>query len=147
MSQSAETSCARILLVDDHPLYRNGLRQLLSGHDGFAVCGEAGTLADARRLCDEFTPGLVTLDLVMPDGQGLDFLRESREWAKPPSVLIITMKKADDPIALDAMRIGAAGFLCKESSPDDVVEAVTQICSGRTHLSPELVAQLIQRRR
>ena len=146
MPLTAETTCARILLVDDHPFFRMGVRQFLSGHDGFAVCGEAGTLADATRLCDEYLPDLVILDLKLPDGDGMDFLQESRGWSKPPKVLILTMRKTDDPTAVDAMRMGAAGFICKEAVAEEVLGAVRQICSGKSYLSPELIARLMRRR-
>ncbi|HEX6986826.1 MAG TPA: response regulator transcription factor [Planctomycetaceae bacterium] len=141
-----EASCERILLVDDHPLIRSGLRQLLSEHDGFAVCGEAGTLCDARRLYDELGPDLIVLDLAMPDGDGLAFLEETRGWAAPPQVLVLTIQEADGPAAIEAMRIGAAGFLCKRSAPEDVLDAVRRVCSGATYLSGELIERLVRRR-
>lgn len=91
--------CARVLLVDDHPLYRDALRRWLSREPVMAVCGEAGTPAEARRVCDEHNPDLIVLDLALPDGGGLALLKESRGWADP-KVLVVTVLNEDDPLAL-----------------------------------------------
>ena len=101
---SGEAKCERVLLVDDHPMYRDALRALLSRETDFGVCGEAGTLADARRLYDELKPDLIILDLALPDGDGLAFLNESRGWAEPPKVLVVSACGEGDPVAADLSR-------------------------------------------
>src|SRR5688500_6442295 len=93
--ETTRPRCARILLVEDHPLVRSAMRRMLSGRPQFTVCGEAGTLAEARRLCRELTPDLVLLDASLPDGDGLGLLEESRGWADPPKVLILAADEAD----------------------------------------------------
>lgn len=146
MSESKGSGCARVLLVDDHPLYRDALRAWLSREPDFGVCGEAGNAADARRLCDELQPDLILLDLALPDEDGLALLQESRGWAKPPKVLVVTVRGDDDPAAVEAMRLGAAGFVSKQVSGEELLRIVRQVCGGQNYLSPGLVDQLLRRR-
>ena len=133
---------SRVFLVDDHPLFRFGLRHLLACDPAFGVCGEASTLADARRFARELEPDLMILDLSLPDGDGLTLLEESRDWARPPAVIILTMREEDDPACLDALRVGAAGFVNKREPLGEMVEIVRSVCKGETRIG-ERAMQLI----
>lgn len=140
------SSCARVLLVDDHPLYREALRRRIAQEPGLTVCGEAGTAAEAHRLCDEYKPDLILLDLGLPDGDGLAFLEESRGWADPPKVLVVTAGVEDGPEATDAMRLGAVGVVSKQVSGDELVRIVRQVCAGQPYINAGLVERLLRKR-
>ena len=137
---------SRVLIVDDHPLFRDALRTCLSHDAGFTVCGAAGSAVEARRLCAELRPELMLLDLGLPDGDGLALLEESRTWESPPKVLVITVRGEDDPVALEALRLGASGFVCKRAAGAEVLEAARQVRRGLTYLSPGLIEQLVRRK-
>lgn len=149
MSQSngGASSCALVLLVDDHPLYREALRQRIVKEPGLTICGEAGTAADARRLCDEYKPDLILLDLRLPDGLSLVLLEESRGWEKPPKVLVVTAEPEDGTEAMQAMRLGAVGVVNKQAGGDEVLRAVRHVCDGHSYINDGQIARLIQRRR
>ena len=140
------TAAATVLLVDDHPLYRDGLKALLSRSPDLTVCGEAGTIAEARRLVAEHQPSLVILDLGLPDGGGMEFLQELRERPDPPKVLILTVRDENDPAAVDALRAGAAGFLNKQALGSKLMKVVGEVLAGRTYMNPDIIEFLLRRR-
>jgi CheY-like chemotaxis protein len=116
MREQAEdggTTAAALLIVEDHPLTRDGLRQLFESQPGLVVCGEAGTLAEARRLGAERRPDLILLDLGLPDGNGLSLLEESRTWARPPKVLVFSASDDGSDEAAEAMMLGGERVPCQ----------------------------------
>lgn len=133
-----------IVLADDHEMVRTGLRHVLEAVDGLVVAAEAGTVAEAVALTVEHRPDVLVLDLAMPDrspGATLDALPEVAERVAPARVVILTMQ--DDPeFARRALRAGAIGYVLKESSPGELVEAVRRAAAGRAYLSPALGAAL-----
>jgi DNA-binding NarL/FixJ family response regulator len=140
------TAAATILIVDDHPLYRAGIRALLSAETDLSACGEAGTIAEARAQLDALRPDLVILDLGLPDGDGITLLEELRDRPDPPHVLLVTVRNDDDPVALDALRIGAAGFVNKRVFGDELLTIIRAVLAGRTYISPEMIERLLRRR-
>ena len=112
----------KVMLVDDHTLFRKGLAELLDGRDNIRVVAASGVPADAARLLDEAQPDALVLDLNMPPHGGLALLRElqAKGWSRP--TLILTVSDAEDDLA-NAMRAGARGYLLKDMEPDDVVDA------------------------
>ena len=134
----------RVLLVDDQPLLRAGIRLLLESDDGITVVGEASDGEAAISLARETRPDLVLMDISMPRLGGVEATRRiaADERLEGVRVLILTTFESDENV-LDALRGGATGFLAKDSDPADVLAAVRTIASGDAQLSPSAVRRLI----
>ncbi|WP_433661472.1 response regulator [Nocardia sp. CA-128927] len=132
----------RVVVVDDEPLARSALTMILGGDPELELVGEAANGAQALAVIREQSPDIVLMDIRMPVRDGLDATRELLSWANPPRVLVLTTFDADDMV-LQALRIGAHGFLLKDTPPADIVAAVKQVAAGRPMLSPSVTAQLI----
>jgi two-component system, NarL family, invasion response regulator UvrY len=131
----------RILVVDDHAIVRRGLIELLQRLPDGAQFGEAGTAADALRLVSKERWDVVLLDLGLPDRHGLDVLREIHASQPELPVLILTMFP-EDQLALRLLEIGAAGYLTKESAPEELILALERIMAGHKYLSSAM-AQVV----
>jgi DNA-binding NarL/FixJ family response regulator len=127
----------RILVVDDHALVRRGLIELLQELPDGAQFGEAGSAADATALGLGEHWDVVLLDLGLPDRHGLDVLRELHAARPELPVLILTMFP-EDQLALRVLEIGAAGYLTKESAPEELIRAVERVMAGHKYLSPAM---------
>jgi DNA-binding NarL/FixJ family response regulator len=134
----------RVLLVDDDPLVRSGLRLMLSGADDIEVVAEAGDGSEVPALVDEHAPDLVLMDIRMPGVDGLEATKLLRARHDPPAVVMLTTFKADEQV-LSALRAGAAGFLLKHTPPAEIVAAVRRVQAGEPVLSPAVTEQLIAR--
>lgn len=132
----------KVMLVDDHTLFRKGLAELLDGRDNIRVAAATGIPADAASLLDEARPDVLVLDLNMPPHGGLALLRElqSKGWSRP--TLILTVSDAEDDLA-NAMRAGARGYLLKDMEPDDVVDAIQRAVRGETVVAPAMTLKLV----
>ncbi|WP_378736743.1 response regulator [Nocardia brasiliensis] len=132
----------RVVVVDDEPLARSALTLILGGDPELELVGEAADGEQAQAVVREQAPDVVLMDIRMPVRDGLDATRELLSHADPPRVLVLTTFDADDMV-LRALRIGAHGFLLKDTPPADIVAAVKQVAAGRPMLSPSVIAQLI----
>jgi DNA-binding NarL/FixJ family response regulator len=133
----------RVLLVDDDPLVRTGLRLLLGGASDITVVGEVGDGADAADAVARFTPHVVLMDVRMPVLDGIDATRAITARGEPaPAVIVLTTFDTDRNV-LEALRAGAAGFLLKHTPPDQLVDAVRRAAAGEPVLSPSVVRRLI----
>jgi DNA-binding NarL/FixJ family response regulator len=131
----------RVLIVDDHPVVRRGLRVLLEVQDGIEVAGEAGDGPAALALAAEQKPDVILLDLKLPGLDGLAVLAELRNTTA--KVLILT--SVTDPVAAGrAMREGAAGVLYKDVDPDALVRAIRAVHDGHLLLAPEAAGTLLR---
>lgn len=133
----------RILLVDDHPMMRRGLRDLLAMEDDMDPVGEAGDGPDAIRLALELEPDLILLDLNMPGMDGLETLRGMRDREVDARIIMFTVSD-DQTDVLQALRQGADGYLLKDMDADDLVEHVRLAARGKLALSPELTMVLAE---
>lgn len=131
----------RVLLVDDHPLFLDGVRAALSATPGMEVVGEAHTAAEAVELAAAVTPDVVLMDLNLPDGSGIDATREVIEASPGSHVLVITMS-ADDDAVVAAMRAGARGYVVKGAGRQDLLQAVATVASGSAVFSPAVASRL-----
>lgn len=133
----------RVLLAEDHALFRQGLRELLNV-EGLAVIGEASDGVTAVRLAGELRPDVVVMDLHMPRMDGIDATAEIMKMERPPVVLVLTVSTTDDDV-LDAIAAGASGYLLKDADADELVAAVRSASAGRSPLSPQVAGALLQR--
>jgi len=131
----------RIVVVDDHPVVRDGIRSMLGGVPDFEVVGEAASGPEAVVRVGECDPHVVVMDLRMPGGGGVDAVRELRRRGSRAAVLVLTTYDTDsDTIA--AIEAGATGYLLKDTPADRIFEAVRATAAGETVLSPAVVARL-----
>jgi DNA-binding NarL/FixJ family response regulator len=134
----------RVLLVDDDPLVRSGLRLMLSGAADIDVVAEAADGGEVLALVDEHAPDLVLMDIRMPGVDGLEATAQLRARPDAPAVVMLTTFKDDEQV-LGALRAGAAGFLLKHTPPAEIVAAVRRVKAGEPVLSPAVTEQLIAR--
>jgi two-component system, NarL family, invasion response regulator UvrY len=127
----------RILVIDDHALVRRGLIELLQRLPDGVEFGEAGTAEAGLALARSAKWDVVLLDLGLPDRHGLDVLRELRASRPELPVLILTMFP-EDQLALRLLEIGAAGYLTKESAPEELLRALERVMAGHKYLSPAM---------
>jgi DNA-binding NarL/FixJ family response regulator len=129
----------RVLIVDDHPVVREGVAAVLQGERDIEVVGEAGTIGEGLRLSAARSPDVVLLDLKLPDGGGADsvarFARESR-------VVVFTAYDADDDV-FGAIRGGARGYLLKGTPAAEIAQAIRRVHAGESYLSPRIAAKLV----
>jgi DNA-binding NarL/FixJ family response regulator len=134
----------RVVIVDDHDLAREGLRDMLADEPNIEVVGEATTGRKALLQCSRLRPDLVFMDVRMPEMDGLAATREIKQRYPRISVLILTMHENPNYL-LEALKAGAAGYVLKDALPEEVVEAVRRVRDGDSPLAPKLAAQLLRR--
>ncbi|MGC7096374.1 response regulator [Amycolatopsis lurida] len=132
----------RVVLADDQPLIRSGLRVLIADTDDLTVVGEAGTGTEAVRLAGEARPDVVVMDLRMPGMDGIEATRQITAGDDPPHVLVLTTFD-DDEHVYGALRAGAAGFLVKDMALDDILAAIRVVASGDALIAPSVTRRLI----
>jgi DNA-binding NarL/FixJ family response regulator len=132
----------RIVIVDDHPLFRKGLEQLIHSDGTFAVCGEAGNGADAMEVIRKLNPNLAIVDLSLPGANGIELIKNIRaEFPKMP-ILVVSMHD-ESLYALRALRAGAEGYVMKHEAMANVIQAIHEVFNGRPYLSPAMAAEVI----
>jgi DNA-binding NarL/FixJ family response regulator len=134
----------RLLLVDDHALFRQGLRGLLAGAPDIRVVAEAGSYAQALEVLRVNEVNVVVADLSMPGRDGIDLVSHVKGADPAISILVLTMHE-DCEYATRALRAGASGYMTKASTSEELVSAIRRIASGRTHVSPSVSESLMLR--
>ena len=132
----------RVLLVDDDPLVRSGLRMMLAGAAGIDVVGEADDGREVLAAVDLHRPDVVLMDIRMPQVDGIEATRLLRSQPDPPQVIVLTTFDADE-LVLRALHAGAAGFLLKDTPPAEIVRAIELVHAGEGMLSPQVTRRLI----
>jgi two-component system, NarL family, invasion response regulator UvrY len=132
----------RLLLVDDHPVMRLGLRHLALAEWPQAEVAEAETIADASAELTRAKPDLVVLDLHLPDAQGLEGLARMLRLARGTPILVMSAQ-AEPSVVAQLMRLGASGFLPKSSAPKELVPALKRLLAGGRHVTPEIAEHLL----
>jgi DNA-binding NarL/FixJ family response regulator len=132
----------RVLIADDHPVVRQGLRTYLELQPDIEVAGEAGGGIEAAAQAERLAPDVVLLDMVMPDGDGLEALRRIRAGAGSPRVVMLTSFPADERV-VEAMRAGAAGYLLKDAQPSELLAAIRSAHAGGAPLHPDAAARVL----
>ena len=132
----------RIVIVDDHPLFRKGLEQLIHSDGAFAVCGEASNASEAMDVIRKLDPDLAIVDVSLPGANGIELIKNIR--AEFPKLPILVLSMHDESLyALRALRAGAQGYVMKQEALANVVQAIHEVFSGRPYLSPAMAAQVI----
>ncbi|MCY1265357.1 Nitrate/nitrite response regulator protein NarL [compost metagenome] len=143
MTDHATDGPARILLVDDHPMMRKGVIQLLELEDDLSVIGEAGSGEEALRLAAELDPDMILLDLNMRGMNGLETLRALRANGVDARIVVFTVSD-DRSDVINVLRAGADGYLLKDMEPERLLEHIRQAATGQLTLSPQLTQILAQ---
>lgn len=131
-----------ILIVDDHPLFRKGLRTLLGTLPQVQIVGEATNGTEAARMVDQLQPNLVLMDLQMPGGDGLTAIRQIAGSSPHIHMLVLTMFEDDDSV-FAAMRAGARGYVLKDMDDDEMTRAILAVGHGEAIFSPAIAARMM----
>jgi DNA-binding NarL/FixJ family response regulator len=142
-AEERQIESLRVLIVDDHDLFRTGLRNLLE-EEGVLIVGEAGTGAEAVRIVRELAPDVVVMDLNMPGMGGVDATRHITEAAPLTRVVMLTISDEDSDV-MDAILAGACGYLLKDASIQDLVTGIRAAARGESLISPHIAAKVLQR--
>ncbi len=132
----------RILIADDHPLFRDGLRALLLAAPEMEVVGEAASGAEAIQLAAETEPHVILMDIQMPDGDGIETTRQIMAANPQIGVLMVTMFE-DDQSVFAAMRAGARGYVLKGAKHDEMLRAIHAVHSGEAIFSPTIASRMM----
>lgn len=133
----------RILLVDDHPIMRHGLAQLIAAEGDLAICREVGSAAEGLSGVKECQPDLVIADLTLPDKHGLEFIKDVQVMFPGTRILVLSMHD-ESLYAERVLRAGARGYLMKETAADHLVKAARRILDGGIYLSDKMAGQLLE---
>jgi len=133
----------RILLADDHPVVRQGLKTFFATQPDLEVVAEAATGAEAVARATELRPDVALLDLVMPDGGGIEAAAQIRE-ASPATKVIVLTSYAEDENVIPALKAGAAGYLLKDVEPQELADGVRRVHRGEALLHPAVAARVLR---
>lgn len=134
----------RILIVDDHPIVRQGLRMTIEGESDLEVSGEAEGMSQAMRLFRELSPNVVIVDLSLDNGTGLELVKELVGQDEHVKILICSMHD-ETLFAERALRAGAKGYISKEEATDQLITAIRRVAEGRIHLSDQMTERMLCR--
>ena len=134
----------RVLIVDDHPVVRQGVAMLIAQEPDLEVCGEAEGLVDAMRLFNETSPHLVIIDISLKDGSGVELVKEIRARNANTKMLVSSMHD-EELFAERMLRAGAHGYVHKQEATDKIIDAARQVLQGRIYLSEMMSERLLHR--
>ncbi|MEQ5821165.1 two-component system response regulator NarL [Halomonas sp. H10-59] len=134
-------SMLRLMIVDDHPLFRRGVRQLVDMDPSLVVVGEASDGAEAVRKAVDLQPNLILLDLNMQPIDGIEVLRRMRDARVKSRIVILTVSDADDDV-VRALKEGADGYLLKDMDPEEVLRLIREAAQGQVVLGPQMASLL-----
>ena len=135
------TGRIRVMVVDDHPIVRNGLREILEASGRFEVVGLAGDGEEAVRTVEALKPKVIVMDVIMPNKDGIDSCREIMELLPDTRVLMLTASSEEDAV-IEAVAAGATGYLQKYSRPEELVEVVLDVAEGRLRIPDKVIRKV-----
>ena len=133
----------KVLLVDDHPILREGLRGLLERENDLEVAGEAGTGNEAVQLAGRLHPDVIIMDINMPDMNGIEATRRILAEDPPIRVLVLSLE-SDRRFIVEVLEAGARGYVLKDSFSDDLVNGIRTVAAGDTYLGPKITELIIK---
>lgn len=133
----------RVLIADDHPIVREGVRTLIASEPGMELVGEATNGAEAISLARALQPDVILMDLIMPVKNGLEAINEIKRRDPQISILVLTSFAEEDKV-FPAIRAGALGYLLKDTAPDQLLRAIYDVHRGESSLHPSIALQLIR---
>ena len=144
MTDVARSDVTKVLLIDDHPVVRQGLRQLLDFESDLEVCGEAGTLSEGLAQVEALAPDLAIVDIALGAADGLDLVRQIRSrW---PGVRILVLSMLGERLyAEHALRSGAQGYVMKQEAPEILLTAIRRVLEGGVHVSDHMQQVWLER--
>ncbi len=135
---------SRVIIVDDHPIFRMGMGELLGQEEDFEVCGLAADIAGARRLIEREAPDLAIIDITLSGENGLDLVKEISAGSAKLAILVLSMH--DEQVwAERAIRAGAKGYIMKKEASENVISALRDIREGKIYVSSTIMARLLVR--
>lgn len=135
-------TAVRVMLVDDHTLFRKGLAELLHGRNDIEVVAATAGATEAARLMQETKPDVLLLDLNLPPHGGLALLRTLQDYGWGGPTLVLTVSDSEDDLA-NALHAGARGYLLKDMEPEDVIDAILRAVRGETVVAPAMTMKLV----
>jgi len=134
----------RILIIDDHPLFREGLKSIIARNPGFEVVGDAGNGRKGLRMARELKPDLVVMDISLPDKSGIDITRGIRSILPETYVMIVSMHSKINYIS-EAFRAGASGYVVKDSAADRLIQGLKAVSRGECYLDSSLSHKVVKK--
>jgi len=140
----SDTGKARVVIVDDHPIMRMGLRQLLQSSGKVEVCGEAGSVGEAIQLMQAMPPvDLFVIDISLPDRSGLELIRDLK--IMDPGIRSLVVSSHDERVYAErVLRAGGRGYIMKDRAPEQLIAAVEQVLAGGIFLSPAMTSRMME---
>lgn len=133
----------RLLIVDDHPMMREGLAQLINHEADLVVCGEAGSANEALDLVEKLKPELVLVDISLPDKGGLELIKDLQ--ALHPALLMLVISMHDESLHAErVLRAGARGYIMKQEGGGKIMEAIRQVLAGQIYVSHKMSARILE---
>ena len=137
----SSTERIKVMLADDHPIMRDGLRDALEGEGDFEVVGSAADGVEAVRMAQRVAPEVIVMDVMMPNMDGVDACREIMELLPDTRVLMLTASTTEDAV-VEAIAAGATGYLQKDSGPEELAEAIRDVAQGRLRIPDKSIRQV-----
>jgi len=142
---SGNNPASRILIVDDHPMMRNGMATQISNEPDLAICGEADDVNAALQLVRELNPDLVIIDISLKTGHGIDLVKQIR--ARCPTMKMLVNSMYDESVYAErALQAGAMGYLSKQSASESLIGAIRTVLAGKTYVSAEMTDRILKSR-
>jgi DNA-binding NarL/FixJ family response regulator len=132
----------KLVLIDDHPIVRQGLRNLLQTEPAFAITGEADDGIAGVDLVLRVKPDVLIVDLMMPGLNGLDLIKQVLKSQPKLRILVLSMQSADSYV-VEALNCGAAGYVLKETGPSEIIQAIHKVIAGEKYLSPKVAERVL----
>jgi len=134
----------KIFIVDDHELVRKGLVQLINTDENLDVCGEAANVYQAKQMKQILKPDLAIIDISLPDGSGLDLIKNLHQWR--PEMKIIALSMYDDELFAErSLNNGALGYVNKQDSAEHLLDAIKHVISNKVYVSPKMTERLLSK--
>jgi DNA-binding NarL/FixJ family response regulator len=140
---NTEAGARRIFILDDHPMMRQGLAQLIQNEPDLVVCGEAANASDAFEAVQKLKPDLLLADITLPGKNGLELIKDLQAFGSSPAVLVISMH--DESIYAErVLRAGGRGYVMKQEGGKKLMEAIRQVLSGKVYVSEKISAKILE---